>query len=390
MRKICIAIIILVLTACKHKEANLNSDAPIKPNEFIAAFDVLENGFAANDSNILRLADTVTINHKLLARFIPDTLINRLTNGDNKTTFHPVGRIDKTSETYLLLLSIRNRKPIATAIVLDKKNVFLGDKDLLNTQLNDNNYRCSFSLNREPTFFVTREKTVNEKEIKYTKTGWAYNGKTFIAVLKESNERDEKLIAIQNPLDTFARENMYSGNYVEDERNFISIRDGKTKQEYLFFLHIDKNDGKCVGELKGEMKMTDSLHAIYSFAGDPCIIDFTFDRNIITIKEKGSCGNRRGMDCFFEDAYTKKKEVKKKIIKPTVIKMPVANVTKMLLPAKPALPAKKPAKITNKPVAKETIKKVEKPTNTAPKKDAPKKDVPKKAAPKEEENPYAN
>ena len=382
MRKICISVFILLLVGCKHKQADLTSDKPIKPNEFIAAFDVLENGFAANDSNILRLADTVSINHKLLARFIPDTLIARLMYGDNKTTFHPIGRVDKQAETYLLLLSINNKKPTTTVIVLDKKNAFLSSRDLLQTQSNNNNYRYSFSLNKEPTFYINREKIVNEKEIKYTKIGWAFNGKSFVAVLKESNERDEKLTAIQNPLDTFARENMYSGNYVEDERNFISLRDGKTKQEYLFFLHIDKNDGKCVGELKGEMKMTDSLHAVYSFAGDPCVIDFTFDRNIITIKEKGSCGNRRGMDCFFEDAYTKKKEVKKKIVKPIVVKMPVANVTKMLLPAKPVLPAKKQTKITNKPVVKEVQKKVEKLTTPATKKAAPKA--------KEEENPYAN
>ena len=380
MRKIYISIAILLFVACKHKQTDLSSDKPIKPNEFVAAFDVLENGFAANDSNILRLADTVSINHKLLSRFIPDTLINRLMNGDNKTTFHPVGRIYKSADTYLLLLSIRNRKPITTVIVLDKKNTFLGDKDLLNAQFNDNSYRYSFSLNREPTFFISRERIVNDKEMKYTKNGWAFNGKTFIAVLKESNERDEKLTTIQNPLDTFSRENKYSGNYVEDDRNFISIRDGRTKEEYLFFLHIDKNDGKCVGELKGEMKMTDSLHAVYSFAGDPCVIDFTFDRNIITIKEKGSCGNRRGMDCFFEDAYTKKKEPKKKIIKPIVVKIPTANVTKMFLPIKPALPTKKLVKPSNKQAVKATTPKTENVISPTP----------KKAVPNEAENPYTN
>lgn len=368
MRNFSILLILILAIGCKHKDTNLNSDAPIKPNQFVNAFKILDNNFSATDSSILSLADTVSINHKLLERFIPDTLYKRLLANDNKTTFHPLGRIDKTNEVYLLLLSIHNKKQTVTVIVQDKKNTFLAAKDVLPFDKENDNYKSSFSLNREPTFYVAREKTASEKKIKYTKTGWAFNGKTFIAVVNETNERNEKSNVILNPIDTFARENLYSGNYVEDEGNFISVRDGRTKQDYLFFLHIDKNDGTCVGELKGEMKLTDSTHAIYSFGGDPCVIDFTFDKNIITIKEKGSCGNRRGMDCFFEDAFTKKKEPKKKVIKPVVVKIPTANISKMLVPAKPNI-------------------KVEKKKNPKPKLNAV---APQKAAQKTEENPYTN
>ena len=49
---------------------------------------------------------------------------------------------------------------------------------------------------------------------------------------------------------------------------------------------------------------------IYSQGGDPCIIDFNFEGNEVTLKEKGSCGNRRGMDCFFDDTFTKKRSRK--------------------------------------------------------------------------------
>jgi len=334
MRRCIIFMFIVATISCKSKQADLSSDTPIKPNQFVAAFEVLENNFSATDSNIVKLADTVDINKKLLARFIPDTLIKRWMKGDNEATFHPIGRMDKSTETYLLLLCVKNKKPLTSVIVLDKKNVFLASKDLFDANNNYDLYKYSFSLNREPTFFVSREKLVNDKEIKYTKMGWAFVGKTFIPVVKEGNERSDKLNPIINPIDTFAKENLYSGNYVEDDRNFISIRDGRTKDDYHFFLHIDKNDGNCIGELKGEMHLIDSIHATYTFSGDPCVINFTFDRNIITIKEKGSCGNRRGMDCFFDDAYTKKKEPKKKIAKPVTVKIPSANVTQMLMPNK--------------------------------------------------------
>ena len=350
MRRVVILFSFIAIVSCKHKHTDLSSDAPIKPNQFIAAFEVLDNGFAANDSNIVRLADTVNINTKLLSRFIPDSVEKSLMNGDKNTTFHPVGRIDKSNDIYLVLLSIKNRKPTTTVLVFDKKNTFVASKDLFRGADNTEGYHYSISINREPTFFVSRERIVNDKDLKFTKIGWAFNGKSFIEVVKESNERSDKLNAIINPIDTFKRDNPYSGNYVEDDRNYISIRDGRTKQDYIFFLHIDKNDGNCVGELKGEMLLKDSTHATYSSGGDPCVIDFTFDRNIITIKEKGSCGNRRGMDCFFNDAFTKKKEPKKKVVKPININ----TSAQMLFAPQPIKKptAKKPVKPKVSPATK--------------------------------------
>jgi hypothetical protein len=56
--------------------------------------------------------------------------------------------------------------------------------------------------------------------------------------------------------------------------------------------------------------MKDATSAAYNQGGDPCVIDFSFEGNNIILKEKGSCGNRRGMQCFFDDTFTKKKEPK--------------------------------------------------------------------------------
>ena len=56
--------------------------------------------------------------------------------------------------------------------------------------------------------------------------------------------------------------------------------------------------------------MKSATTAVYAEGGDPCVIDFTFEGNDIVIKEKGSCGNRRGMECFFDDTFTRIKEIK--------------------------------------------------------------------------------
>ncbi|MBS4043833.1 MAG: hypothetical protein KGZ59_08470 [Chitinophagaceae bacterium] len=318
MKKFIAYFSLFILISCGDKETDLSIDAPIKPNEFVAAFPLLEKNFTASDKEIIDLADSIKIHPRHLNRFIPDSIINSFAEGEKKYAFHALGRIEKNAEIYLLLVSVRNKLPTVFVVAMDKKNNYLASKKLY-AITKDDNYNYTLTINREPTFFVSKERTTTEKEFKYTKTGWAFMNKNFVNVVKETNERSEKLTAIVNPIDLLAKNNPYSGDYVEDDRNFIALRDGRTRQEYIFFLHIEKDNGKCIGELKGEMKLTDSTHAVYLVGGDPCIINFSFGRNSISIKEKGSCGNRRGMDCFFDDAYPKKKEPKKKGEKSTKI-----------------------------------------------------------------------
>jgi hypothetical protein len=52
--------------------------------------------------------------------------------------------------------------------------------------------------------------------------------------------------------------------------------------------------------------------ALYQESGDPCEIDFVFEDNEIKVKERGNCGNHRGIKCYFDDTYPKKKEKKPK------------------------------------------------------------------------------
>jgi hypothetical protein len=92
----------------------------------------------------------------------------------------------------------------------------------------------------------------------------------------------------------------------------VAIRDGKDEKTYLFFVHFEKKEGTCIGELKGELKMKNAKEGLYNIGGDPCIIDFTFRDRTVSLKEQGSCGNRRGINCFFNDAFTRKKQPKTK------------------------------------------------------------------------------
>lgn len=299
-----------MMTACKEKKIDLSGNAPVKVNDFIAAFPIINLPYTVADTNITKIADTTTIGVKVLQQFIPDTVISKYLNVTAKTAIHPVGRIEKETETYLLATTNTNKKIELSTFVLDKKNKFLAFKQLMSNTAKDD-YMHSVIINKEPTFSINKERMDKEKQLlQYTRIGWAFTPSTgvFMNVVNETNEDEKRNNTVLNPIDTLPRKNKYSGNYVQDNKNFISLRDGKTPNSYLFFIHFEKNEGSCIGELKGELQMKAPNKGIYTANGDPCVMDFSFNGNEITVKEQGSCGNYRGIKCFFNDSYTKKKE----------------------------------------------------------------------------------
>lgn len=311
MRLWIFGLLTITLIACKHKKVDLSGDVPVKANDFIAAFPVLPLPFVAADSNIYKIADTTDISLSVFTSFIPDSILSDLVD-EKKIIIKPIGRIEKQKEVYLLASFSKYKRVQLIAFVLDKKNKFLAAKELL-SNYNDDGYYHYVSINKEPTFLINKEKLSNDKQLLFTRVGWVYNtGGSFMVVLNDGNEDTRKNAEIIDPIDTLPGKNKFSGNYVQNKKNFISLRDGKDAKSYLFFIHFEKKEGGCVGELKGTLKMKSDNSAVYAESGDPCVIDFTFEGNNITVKEKGSCGNRRGMKCYFDDTYIRKRESKGK------------------------------------------------------------------------------
>ncbi len=308
-----IYLIVIAYAACDGHKNDLAGEAPVDPEVFKAAFPVLTLQKAFYDTSIYKIADTVTISYTVFTQFVPDSLLKKKNEKPVKTVIHPVGRIERANELYLLANFIQGKKIKLVTFVFDKKFRYLATLELLNNY-SDDEYMYAVLINSEPTFIIVRQKTGKENNVLYTRNGFGYNKAThdFIVVLNDTNEDLKKQSEIINPIDTLPRHNKFSGDYVQNKKNFISLRDGRDKDVYFFFIHFEKNDGACNGELKGEMKMRNAANGYFQKSGDPCIIDFSFEDNEITVKERGNCGNHRGIKCFFNDSYTRKKEKKTK------------------------------------------------------------------------------
>jgi hypothetical protein len=314
MRYLSNLLILLALIGCAETKTDLSGNTPLKINDFNAAFKNIDLPIRINDTNLVAFTDTVEIGRKALAQFLPDSVVDAIAPKLLKNaSIFTVGKIEKETEYYLLLNNKDAKKQTVSVITFSKKNVFLGYQILTQfdlTQKGSQFYGKTLLINKEPTFLIEENKLDPEQGLTHEKKGWAYTEQGFRLIYLDANIKPAQK-AIINPIDTLPTLNIYSGDYARDKKNFISLRDFGDANKYQFFLHFEKKEGSCVGELKGLLNFNKN-QATYSEKGDPCTIQFTITGNIIKIKEDGNCGNHRNMTCYFNDSYDKKRKPKSK------------------------------------------------------------------------------
>jgi hypothetical protein len=295
-----------MLFSCKQGKRNLSSDESITAGEFVESLAELKLPYNLHDSVLSRkLGDTALISAKLVKEFIPDTLYKKDFK-NSKPKFYVLGRaVDKNEDSYLIFKAATKEKQVAYIACFDKEHVFKAGMTLV-TSSNEKNVENEGALDRRYTLIKNRKKIARDGQVFYTKNVYVYNNAgTFTLILTESNEVPENA-EIFNPIDSLPMSFKLSGNYVKDKRNFVTIRDGSKPNRLLFFVHFEKNNGDCIGELKGEVELIQPALARYTASGDPCSLEFKFDGKKVTLTELSGCGNHRGIRCFFNDSYPKK------------------------------------------------------------------------------------
>ncbi len=314
MRKLCVFIALLSAMACSETTTDLSGNTPLKINDFNKAFKTVTLPINLSDSNLARYTDSTEIGRKALVQFVPDSIVEEIVSiKDNNTIIYPVLKIEKEEEYYLLLNVHQKNKQAIAVLVFSKKNKYLAFKLLTefdSIHKGSQLYGKNLSINKEPSFLVEERKLGSDNALTYEKKGWAYTDNAVRLIYFDSNNKPESKTVL-NPIDTLGMKNPLSGDYTRDAKNFISLRDYNNTNKYQFFLHFEKKEGTCIGELKGLLTF-DKNQATYNEKGDPCIIHFTINGNVIKIKEDGNCGNHRNMTCYFNDAYDKKRKAKKK------------------------------------------------------------------------------
>lgn len=315
MRKYAAATVIILVSilACKNKKKAdaANVSARTEAGVFFEAYKKLKLPFSVTDTNITQVADTNSISYPIFTQFVPDSIFNNPFGKNRKLSIDPIGKIEqKGKETYFVTLVSDKKDSAIYVSVYDKKKIAASMPLVVSG--NDDNSINSASIDPKLSIVLKKEWTVKNERF-YKRTIYAYNNTgIFTTVLTETNEDRNAASGVLNPLDTFPVKFKYSGDYAKGRKNFLFIRDGKEQGEYLFFVHFESEskDDECGGELKGSLKMVSDKAGIYTGNGDACVLNISFAANTAKVKETGSCGNYRGIKCFFNDTYTKKKESK--------------------------------------------------------------------------------
>lgn len=295
-----------ILFSCKRGKKNLSIDESITASEFVGSFPDLKLPYNLHDTILdNKLGDSALINAKLVREFVPDSVFRK----DFKTSkprFYALGRaIDKNEDNYLLVKAATKEKQVAYVLCFDKESQFRAGMPLVSNSPGKN-VEHEGGLDKRFTIIRNRRKTARDGQVYYTKNVYVYNNVgTFTLILTESNEVQETE-EVFNPIDSLPMNFRQSGNYVKDKKNFVSIRDGAKPNRLQFFIHFEKNNGECVGELKGEAELVQPNLARYTAPGDPCSLEFRFEGGKVILSELSGCGNHRGIKCFFNDSYPKK------------------------------------------------------------------------------------
>jgi hypothetical protein len=313
---VCVVLCWLILS-CGQRKVSLSGDEPLEVTDFIGSFEPVKLPYMLTDTSLARKpSDSMLISAKVFSQFIPDSIYKDDFPRNAKLRFYALGRSAvEDGETYLFVKIMAVGKTVGYLLCFDKDAVFKAGMPLIYST-GDKTVIQEGGMDRRYTVVRNRSRKKPDGSLIYNKSVYVYNSAgVFTLILTESNETVMEK-EVYNPIDTLKREFSQSGNYVRDKRNFVTIRDGSKVGQLLVFMHMEKNDGECIGELKGELDLVKPNLAQYRKADDHCVLEFSFTNASVTVRELEACGNHRGIKCVFDGSFPRKKEPRKTVAKP--------------------------------------------------------------------------
>ena len=305
--------VIYLLTSCGNKKKpSLSGTDEVGISDFIESFELIKPPYEVTDTDLNKKEnDSLLIADKIFAQFVPDSVLARVFGKNAKPKIYMGKRVTIEKETYLFTKAIAADRKTLLLLCFDKENKFKTYLPLL-VQDNDPATTQVSGLDRRFSFYKTISLKRRDGSSAEGKEVFIYNDEAGQFLLIMTDPLDDRVQEVINPIDTFARKNKFSADYIKDKMNLVSIRDDNKAGKINFYIHFDRNSGECTGELKGVANITSANTAVYQQQGDACSIQFNFSSSSVSLKENQECGAHRGVKCSFDGSYPRKKEAKQK------------------------------------------------------------------------------
>jgi hypothetical protein len=311
--RICLVIfLLLAIAGCRSKKKpSLAGEDPVEVGDFIAFFPEAKLPFQFSDDDLQKKdKDSLLISYKVFTQFVPDSVLGKTFGQQAKPKIYPMARVGG-QDTYLFSKVVAGGKRAVFVSAFDKKEKFVGAMLLLQPDSYVSTKQTAGIDSRYSLFRSIIRKngdgsTSDGREVFILNN----DARNFMLIMTEA--LDDKVLELINPIDTLSRKQKFTADYGSGKMNLVSIRDSRNNNKLQFFIHFEKNNGACIGELKGEAVMRTATTAEYREPGEPCSLQFTFSSSSVTIKELSGCGSKRGVRCSFNGVYPRKKDVKPK------------------------------------------------------------------------------
>jgi len=309
----CLLFAIYLLTSCGNKKRpSLSGTDEVGISDFIESFEIIKPPYEVNDTDLNKKEkDSFLIAPKIFAQFVPDSVLSKVLGKSAKPKIYMGKRVAIEKETYLFTKAIAADKKTLLVLCFNKENKFKAYLPLL-VEDNDPATAQVSGLDRRLSFYKTISLKRPDGSSAEGKEVFIYNDEAGQFLLIMTDPLDDRVQEVINPIDTFARKNKFSADYIKDKMDIVSIRDDSKAGKLNFFIHFERNNGECTGELKGVANITSANTAVYQQPGDACSIQFNFSSSSVSLKENQACGAHRGVKCSFDGNYPRKKEAKPK------------------------------------------------------------------------------
>lgn len=299
---------VVLLAACHsaHQPSGPNRHAS-SFSELLALFPERQLPYQVNaDSLRIAVSDSTRLLPDVVQRFFPDSIWR---NSFSRAAVHiyPQAAIAYDHGHFLVIRVQQNNRAASYLCYFDRKDQLHQALRLCYAAPDAEADQFEAKIDRRGVITIDHHIHTPDQRSILRENVYALNPEgNFILVLTNANGA-LSLEDIYNPIDTLPAHHTFSGDYVKGDMSIVSIRDGKNKQTFRFFIHFYDPATRCGGELEGTGHFLNRTTGTYKDDNGPCAIDFHFSTSRVRIEEVGGCGAYRGIQCFFNGTYTKKR-----------------------------------------------------------------------------------
>ena len=304
--------LLLVLFACKEVKVKTVADADLTIVDFIELAPVINLPYIINDTVLNnKRSDSSMVTVTKFQEFIPDSIFKQYFPQTKNLKLYLLGKsTDAQKGNYVYIKSVSGKKNEVWFFYFTNNAEYLSSMRLAdNLPIKTGNRYCKIDSKHSISLIKEQKKPTGEYWTSETIYYMDAAGKMIVAMTNSGEDLSDEIMG--NPIDTLPRKNKYSADYYSDKKNMVAIRDGASTKTFQFFIHFSKQNGECVGEIKGEGEFTSATKGVFHDDEGGCEIIFNFSSNSVSIKETNGCGNYRDITCFFEGSFTRKTEAVK-------------------------------------------------------------------------------